>query len=774
MDLCGKGGGEPFGGTLGRLRSVGILLAFQASIAVAAMPPLTGRVSDAAAMKPVAGAIVLIVETSERTVTDDQGLFRFERLAPGRYTVEVHHIAYADVERSITVHPGTGDSILISLQPALLPAAEVVVRSLGSSMSATPYPVQVELHDQLNGTSGVTLPDALKDLPGVSLVRDGTWEAAISIRGLSRSDIIMLVDNTRIETANDIAGALSLVNLHDLERVETVQSSGSVLYGSGALGGVVHLITRRPSFTGEPRVRGEVTADFTSVDGGVSEYAALEGSAERLGWRLSGGYRKAGNTMTPGGLLPNSQYRDFSLCGTLGLKTFEEQSLVLTYQRSQAEDTGIPGGSPIGAAATATYTLARRELIGLEYSVPNITPEIPMLTFRASRQEIDRNVEIIQNPAVRLTPHAVHATLSMQAEARVMLHEEDLLAVGGELWQRELDSRRERYSGVQVVGERPVPSSSFFSGGVYAQNEWHIVPDKLTATCGARYDWIRVRNDQTLNPEYIISGGTLQTSPPNQQVLWQAMSARNSSWSANAGIWQELYPALDVTFLASTAFRSPSLEERYQFIDLGSVVHLGNPSLKPERSICLTAGVRWHRDGLRMQADLFLNHLRDLVTEAPGVYEGRPALIGENIGEARLYGYEISGEIICSSWSALEASLSYVRGEDILHQADLPFIAPLNGHVALRCAFTSWGGLRIVCRGAGTQNHLAPGEVRTPGYAVVDADFSSEPLGGGPLTVRSGIHNLLDKGYQDHLSTLRGAIRMEPGRNFVISATVTL
>ena len=137
------------------------------------------------------------------------------------------------------------------------------------------------------------------------------------------------------------------------------------------------------------------------------------------------------------------------------------------YQRSQAQDAGIPGGSAFAAPAIATYTLARRELIGIEYEIPNSSRILPLLVFRLSRQEIDRDVQVIQNPTLTLTPHATHTTNSAQAESRISPLKDDVLTFGIEAWQRDLDSRRERINtgNGTITGERPVPPSTFFSAG---------------------------------------------------------------------------------------------------------------------------------------------------------------------------------------------------------------------------------------------------------------------------------------------------------------------
>jgi outer membrane receptor protein involved in Fe transport len=231
---------------------------------------------------------------------------------------------------------------------------------------------------------------------------------------------------------------------------------------------------------------------------------------------------------------------------------------------------------------------------------------------------------------------------------------------------------------------------------------------------------------------------------------------------------------VNLSCLAAAAYRSPSLEERFQFIDLGSVVRVGDPSLRPERSMSVNAGLSLHTDGWTMRTDVFLNHLTDLITELPGTFEARAALIKTNIGEARLYGFEITNEHMLARWAALSYQVSYVRGEDTRTHTNLPQIAPLNGRAALTVILAGGGRFEVSSTYAFNQLQTAAGEASTPGWATADAGFSSDQftLGGAAFAVRAGIQNIFDKAYRTHLSTLRGLIRLEPGRNFYLSLSV--
>jgi outer membrane receptor protein involved in Fe transport len=72
------------------------------------------------------------------------------------------------------------------------------------------------------------------------------------------------------------------------------------------------------------------------------------------------------------------------------------------------------------------------------------------------------------------------------------------------------------------------------------------------------------------------------------------------------------------------------------------------------------------------------------------------------------------------------------------------------------------------------QNKIATGEVATPGYGTFDLGIYSVQLNSCGLKYQlvTGIENILDKSYRNHLATNRGSITTEPGRNFFFRVNV--
>ncbi|KTC50258.1 TonB-dependent receptor [Pseudomonas fluorescens ABAC62] len=109
--------------------------------------------------------------------------------------------------------------------------------------------------DRLQPTS---LTDLLGRVPGVQVARTGGRGSlpGIYLRGTSSAQSLVLVDGQRIANATSGDSGLQYLNIDQIERVEVLRGSRSVIYGSDAIGGVIQVFTRRNAEQGvQPRLR---------------------------------------------------------------------------------------------------------------------------------------------------------------------------------------------------------------------------------------------------------------------------------------------------------------------------------------------------------------------------------------------------------------------------------------------------------------------------------------------------------------------------------------
>ena len=123
---------------------------------------------------------------------------------------------------------------------------EAVVTSLKIErlIDETPAILNIVTSLDVKQRSSFTVADVLKYQPGLAIGGDGVWATNINVRGLSENRLVTLVDGNRIETATDLTASLAMIDVNDIERVEVIKGAQSSLYGSGAMGGIVNIITK--------------------------------------------------------------------------------------------------------------------------------------------------------------------------------------------------------------------------------------------------------------------------------------------------------------------------------------------------------------------------------------------------------------------------------------------------------------------------------------------------------------------------------------------------
>ena len=128
------------------------------------------------------------------------------------------------------------------LKPNLVVTPSRRVESLSESLAA----VSLLTREDIEQSAAEDLSDLLRTLPGVDVVRSGGPGSQVSIflRGSNSNHVLVLIDGVRASSSNTGAYAWEQLPLNQVERVEVVRGPRGSLYGSDAIGGVIHVITR--------------------------------------------------------------------------------------------------------------------------------------------------------------------------------------------------------------------------------------------------------------------------------------------------------------------------------------------------------------------------------------------------------------------------------------------------------------------------------------------------------------------------------------------------
>lgn len=253
-------------------------------------------------------------------------------------------------------------------------------------------------------------------------------------------------------------------------------------------------------------------------------------------------------------------------------------------------------------------------------NIPHIVKNVPATEPSQSAMRIKMQM---------IHPWANHYTHGLQLQTDWLPGKNHYIVAGIDYWKKNLDGFRDKKMQIEVlnptdnsvlkiidktIAERPLPFSSYASMGFFVQDEFRTLYESLSLTFAARIDQITTENQEVLNPLYEIVNGEKNYSPAGQKVLWKAQKETNRSWSGNLGLLYRLRENLRFTATLAKAFRSPYLEERYLFVDLGNLVKIGEPNLQPEKSTFADLGLSWQGNKLSFRGNVFLNLLIRVIT----------------------------------------------------------------------------------------------------------------------------------------------------------------
>ncbi|HYF36921.1 MAG TPA: TonB-dependent receptor, partial [Prosthecobacter sp.] len=187
-------------------------------------------------------------------------------------------------------------------QATSLPATVVTATRTGTDPLATPHAVRTLEAEQLAERQPRTLPEALRELPGVSIQKTSNGQGSPFIRGFTGFRNLLMIDGVRFNNPTFREGPNQYWNTIDqnaIHRIELIPGQGSTLYGSDAIGGTVNLFTKGSGFRDEEA--GTFFHGMGSFRGSTAENSTQEhleinvGEGGRWGLHLGGTLKQFGD-----------------------------------------------------------------------------------------------------------------------------------------------------------------------------------------------------------------------------------------------------------------------------------------------------------------------------------------------------------------------------------------------------------------------------------------------------------------------------------------------
>jgi hemoglobin/transferrin/lactoferrin receptor protein len=233
---------------------------------------------------------------------------------------------------------------------------------------------------------------------------------------------------------------------------------------------------------------------------------------------------------------------------------------------------------------------------------------------------------------------------------------------------------------------------------------------------------------------------------------------------------------LSLTANLANSFRGTDLFSKYHFTTVGQGYLVPNPDLNPEKGLFYELGVKYDNNRFTAGVNFYQNFLSDLFVRENITFDSTASVQWQNVGEATMTGVEWNVKVKFGALSHVFLSGAYIKGENDVTGNPLPEIPALQNWIGVHFRdrqnkfFVQAEALLV-----GEQTDIAPNEIETPGYAVINLKGGvnlHNMIGKFPHTkLLFSVTNIADEAYRSHVS--RGApgnqnTFLEAGRSFNI------
>jgi outer membrane receptor for ferrienterochelin and colicins len=708
---------------------------------VCAQGVIVGTVADEETRRPLPGANVFLQGTVIGTVTDADGRFRIPNVPQQRVTLAVSMMGYERfVREDIFVGEGETVSFGILLRTTVIETAPVVVTATRTERSLREVPASVSVLGarEIERRNVLSIEEALRTVPGVHFNM-----SQINIRGSSGyshgagSRVMLMVDGVPMLAGDTGEITWELVPVELVERVEVVKGAGSALYGSGALGGVVNIITRDL-----PGGEGAAAHSFMRVQGGMYDRPG------HASWRWT----------------DRSRFRHQVQFGELRLMG----SIAALYDDGYRQNDSRRRTS---GSLKGRYTLSSRETLTLTgFFLDQVRRNF--LYWKSLDEALV--------PSDRQLGEEVESfRLQSTLQYLRVLGAESFVTVRGSLyhtdWSDNIEgtgnASRANVWGLETQFNHVVARSHYLVGGIETSVQT-VRSDVFGARTG--YVFAAFAQDEWQLPIPLRISGGIRFDVTRLDTIDTFMSA-----SPRFGMSYTLAPGATLRASAGAGFRAPAAAEAFARTAASGLILEPNPGLDAERSWSFETGVNADlASWLNVDAALYRTEYRDMIEPVASIDPATSDITARfvNVVRARVQGFE-TGVAASLFGRAVQPRIAWT----LMHSRDLDLDEPLK----YRHRHMITGGI-LLRRGAGwfeaDYRYMSKMEkidaeldfiidradARVPVHVVDIAAGVDARFGGIPLRLSAGVKNLLQYYYVEFVANV------QPIRQYVASVRIIL
>lgn len=779
----------------------------------------TVKITDISTLQPLSNVAIFSASPDVSTITNGNG--------------EADLSAFSKADRILITHLGYNTKIfsfdelaLLNFRVSLIEKSfsldEIVVSAsrFEEKIEDVAQPIQIIKSKELAFVNQQTSANVLENSGSIMVQKSQLGGGSPVIRGFETNKVLMVVDGVRMNNAIYRGGHLqNIITLDNtmMEKVELVFGPGSVVYGSDALGGVIHFYSKNPVFseTDKPLVKvnaftryssaytektghfdvGIATKNFGSLSSfTISDFGDLMQGKNRSDEYPDFGKRDFYVERINGvdlmmvndnvNLQKQSGYKQYDFLQKFMYRPNEKISHIFNLQYSTTSDIprydrltqlseSLPKyGEWYYGPQKRLFTSYTLNLLNDKGLYDNARLVVGYQNIEESRNDRRFNSNLLSHRTEQVDILTINVDLAKKIKRNEIRY-------GIDAWYNYVNStafQEDIVSGdlASLDTRYPDGGSSMQSIAGYLTHTFEM-NDKFIITDGIRLNVIKLHSK--------FDNTTFFPFP------FDEVTQNNTALNGNLGL---IYmPGRDwrFTLIGSSGFRAPNVDDLSKvFESVPGTVILPNPDLKPEYTYNAEIGIsKSVAEKVTLGATVYYTWYRDAITTNKGTFNGQDSIMYEgvlsqvtmnvNAAEAYIYGFNVYLNADITDHFRITNTINYTYGRIKTDTTDYPLdhISPLFGKSSLNLHLNKFRGeLSVMYSGAkrsedynllgedNQSNSADPIHGYMPAWAILNLrtayQFSEK------IQLQFAIENIFDRNYRVFASNISS-----PGRNIVLT-----
>lgn len=776
----------------------------------------TIEVLDKNNLQPIAGVEVFSEKSTEKMLTDQNGQIDITSLNQSQF-ITFHKSMYFDATLTIEQLKSYNNKIYLNENSNSLDEIVVSASKFEEKRKDVVQKIQVLRNSDLQNMNQSSTADVMTNSGNVYVQKSQQGGGSPIIRGFETNKVLMVVDGVRMNNAIYRGGHLqNIITLDNaiMDKIEIVYGSGSVVYGSDALGGVMHFYTKNPLLTTNDQVKVSASAysRYMSANSGNAQHADISVGGKRFGSLTSFTYSTYGDLRQGANRNPfygnlgsrpwsvktengidsayanadtnlqiGSGYTQIDLFQKFLFKQSEKVSHLINFQYSTSSDidrydrlTQESAGKP--KYGDWHYGPQKRLLSSYTLQLSNSNKVYDHARIIIGYQNIEES-RIDRKFKKTMENHRIEKldiiTFNADFDKKFGKHE---LRYGLDGFYNKVNStafvKDIKMDTTGILDTRyPDGGSTMQSVAVYVTHTWEV-NEKLILNDGIRF------SNVNLNSKFID-----KTFFPFD---FDNVTQNNKAVNGNLGLVYMPCKSFRLTTGISSGFRAPNVDDMSKVFEStkGNVI-VPNPNLKPEYTYTYEIGLSQKiNNRVLVSLNGYTTKYINAITTQTGTFDGKDSIMYDgqlsqvttmvNKREAYIYGIEgaITGNL--NDNLSILGTFNYTYGRIVTDTTDYPLdhIAPIFGKISFNAKFNKFRGELFV-------NYS--GWKRMSDYNLMgeDNEAYATPLGmpawytanirltyqfNKYVSLQAACENVFDQNYRQFASNISA-----PGRNFIFT-----